>query len=88
MAKTQAQRRPTPKKKSFVAEIEMPQRINYTIIVAGIVTILIGYMVMAAGDDVSPLSVTIGPLILVVGYCVLIPLGIIYRKKKVDAQEA
>jgi hypothetical protein len=88
MAKTQAQRRPVPKKKTFVAEVEMPQRINYTILLAGIVTILVGYMVMAAGDDVSPLSVTIGPLILVVGYCVLIPLGILYRRKKADTQEA
>lgn len=88
MAKTQAQRRPTPKKKSFVAEVEMPQRINYTILLAGIVTILVGYLVMAAGDDVSPLSVTIGPLILVVGYCVLIPLGILYRRRKADTQEA
>ncbi len=88
MAKIQAQRRPQPKKKTFVAEVEMPQRINYTIILAGIVTVIIGYLVMAAGDDVSPLSVTIGPLILVLGYCVLIPLGIIYRRKKADTQQA
>jgi purine-cytosine permease-like protein len=88
MAKTQAQRRPVPKKKTFVAEVEMPQRINYTIIVAGIITILVGYLVMAAGDDVSPLSVTVGPLILVAGYCVLIPLGILYRSKKADSPEA
>ena len=37
---------------------------------------------MAAGDAVSPLSVTISPIILFIGFCVIIPIGIIYKQPK------
>ncbi len=79
MAKT-IQRKPV-KKKGFVAEAELPQKINYMIIVAGVVVVIIGYLVMMAGDAVNPLSVTVAPIILFIGYCIIIPIGIIYKKK-------
>ena len=82
MAKvTQAQTKKKLRKGALVQELELPQKLNYIIIAAGVLTILIGYIVMAAGDDVGPLSVTIAPLILFFGYCVIIPIGIIYRKR-------
>lgn len=79
MAKT-IQRKPV-KKKGFVSEAELPQKINYMIIVAGVVVVIIGYLVMMAGDAVNPLSVTVAPIILFIGYCIIIPIGIIYKKK-------
>jgi hypothetical protein len=85
MAKT-AQRK-SQKKKGFVPEAELPQRVNYMILIAGVITVIIGYMVMIAGDATSPLSVTIAPIILVIGYCGIIPLGIIYKKKIIKAVE-
>jgi len=82
MAKVQQKRRKKSRKKSFVPEAELPQTINYMILVAGIVTVLIGYLVMSTGDATSSSAITIAPIILVLGYCVLIPLGIIYKKKQ------
>ena len=81
MAKTQP-RRKGGRKKQAVPEAELPQRVNYLILIAGVVVVLVGMLVMSAGDDVSPMSVTVAPLLLVLGYCVIIPLGIIYRKKQ------
>ena len=79
MAKT-ITRKPT-KKQGFVPDAELPHKINYMIIIAGVVTVIIGYLVMMAGGTVDPLSITIAPIILVIGYCVIIPIGIIYKKK-------
>lgn len=86
MAKVQS-RKPI-KKKGFSVENELPQRVNYLILLIGIATILVGYLVMNAGDAVSPLSVTVAPIILVIGYCVIVPLGIIYRKKRPETEKA
>lgn len=80
MSKTQSRKQ--TKKKGFIAELELPQRANYIILIAGVAIIILGYIVMSAGDAVSPLSVTVAPIILVIGYCIVVPLGIIYRKKR------
>ena len=46
---------------------------NYIIFGAALVVLGIGYITLAAG------SITLSPILLVLGYCVLIPLAIIYR---------
>ena len=86
MAKIQAQRKQQQKKKSFATEAELPQRENYIILLIGVAVIVFGYAVMASGDAVSPSAVTIAPIILVIGYCIIIPFGIIYKKKKASPQ--
>ncbi|MDH7515073.1 MAG: DUF3098 domain-containing protein [Bacteroidota bacterium] len=75
-------KRKVSKKKAFAQEIELPQRVNYIILLVGVAVILIGYVVMALGSDISPLSVTVAPIILVIGYCLIIPVGILYRRKQ------
>jgi hypothetical protein len=75
------------KKKAFVAEAELPQSTNYLILIAGVLTIIVGYVIMSMGDATSPLAVTVAPIILVIGYCVVVPLGIIYRKKRPQDQK-
>jgi hypothetical protein len=87
MAKVQ-KRRKGSRKQQELPEAELPQRTNYMIIIAGVVVVIIGFLVMSAGDDVSALSVTIAPMILFIGFCVIIPLGIIYRKKDKKAEAA
>ncbi|MBL0174514.1 MAG: DUF3098 domain-containing protein [Ignavibacteria bacterium] len=84
---------PIPQKKraakaAATRQVDLPQKSNYVILIAGVVVILLGYVVMAAGDATSPLSVTVAPIILILGYCVLVPLGIIYRKKSPDQQKS
>lgn len=61
-------------------------RKNFMIIGLGLIIILLGYGAMATGlgDDYAavdgnwnnPLAISIGPLLLVIGYCVVIPYGI------------
>lgn len=44
---------------------------NLALLAAGLVAIILGYVLMSGGDTV------LAPLLLVLGYAVLIPLGII-----------
>lgn len=43
---------------------------NYVLLAAGLLAIVLGYVLLGAGDTVA------APLLLVLGYAVLIPLGI------------
>ena len=82
MAKLQSiQQKKRPVRQAVTRHIDLPQGINYLILCAGIAVILLGYIVMAMGDATSPLSMTVAPIILMLGYCVIVPVGIIYRKK-------
>lgn len=46
-------------------------KINYYFLAAGVIAIALGYVLMSRG------SITLAPLLLVAGYAVLLPLGII-----------
>lgn len=87
MAKVQRKRKGA-KRIIDVPEAELPQRINYLILAAGVLVVIIGFFVMSAGDAVSPLSVTVAPIILFLGFCVIIPIGIIYKPKKTTGEQA
>lgn len=85
MAKMPQQRSPLQKKvvkkRGGTLALAFPEPMNMIIIGLGVLVIVIGYIVMAMGDATSSLSVTIAPVILVIGYCVIIPVGILFRKK-------
>lgn len=56
---------------------------NYYIIGVGILFIIAGYIAMS-GNVVEGFSqLTLSPILLLLGYCVIIPVGIFYRKKEV-----
>jgi hypothetical protein len=46
---------------------------------------VIGYLCLAQGPHDGFLSLTLAPLLLVIGYCVVIPWGIMARDKSVAA---
>lgn len=50
-------------------------KINYYIFGAGLLAIVLGYFTLSQG------SITLAPLLLVLGYCVIIPVAILYRGK-------
>lgn len=54
---------------------------NYTWFGIGIVTIVIGYISLAMG------SITLAPILLVAGYCVIIPISIIMSGEKKKKEE-
>ena len=53
---------------------------NYLIFGIGVLTIIFGYVLMATGDVNSFQSVKLSPFILFIGYVILIPLSIFYKK--------
>jgi hypothetical protein len=54
----------------------------------GLVVIVLGYFAMIEGSVEGFLPLVLAPILLVLGYCVMIPLGIMYRKsRKADASE-
>ena len=58
------------------------ERSNYLIIGAGLLLILVGYLAMLEGSVEGFLPLVVAPILLVLGYCVVIPFGILYRKRK------
>ena len=52
-------------------------RRNVQILVAGVMTILVGYLCLAQPPVDGFLSLTLAPILLVIGYCVLIPIGLL-----------
>jgi hypothetical protein len=55
--------------------------INYWLFALGVAVIIIGYFALAQPPADSFMSLTVAPILLVVGYCVIIPVAILYQKK-------
>lgn len=56
-------------------------RLNLKIFAAGIISIFLGYISLAIGKTNDIWSLSIGPILLVFGYVVLLPLALAYRHK-------
>ncbi len=54
---------------------------NYLIFGIGLLVIALGYVIMATGETTSFQSVKLSPIILFIGYCVIIPASILYKSK-------
>lgn len=58
------------------------ERENYIILGIGLILIVCGYVALS-GDKVEGfVPLTLAPILLIVGYCVVVPVGIMYRKKE------
>ena len=55
--------------------------INYRIFLIGSAVIILGYFTMMQGPHDSFLSLHLSPVLLVLGYCILIPIAILFRPK-------
>ena len=55
---------------------------NYILFAAGIITIILGYVIMALGETYSFQSLSVAPVFLFTGYLILIPVSLIYNKNK------
>ena len=56
-------------------------KINYILFGIGLACLLIGYALMATGAVNSFQSLTLSPILLFMGYVVIIPLALVYREK-------
>ena len=54
---------------------------NYLLFFAGILFIIIGYIIMSSGETYSFQSLSIAPIMLFIGYIILIPASLIYRRR-------
>ncbi len=54
---------------------------NYLLFAVGLVSIAAGYIIMAAGEVNSFQSLTLAPVMLFVGYLVIIPLALVWKDK-------
>jgi len=66
----------TPAKKTKAAMGPDFGKRNYIFLGIGLFLIIVGFIVMGTGD------ITISPIMLVLGYCVAIPLGILLPAQK------
>ena len=60
---------------------------NYILFGIGLALIIVGYLVMAAGEVNSFQSLTLAPIMLFTGYIIVIPAGLIYREKSSDVED-
>ena len=54
---------------------------NIFLIVVGILMLVIGFFCLAQGPAENPVSLTVAPIILVLAYIVVIPIGILWYSK-------
>ena len=58
------------------------ERENFIIMGIGILVIITGYILLSGDTVESFRQLTVAPIFLLVGYCIIIPVGLMYRKKK------
>ena len=56
-------------------------KINYILFGIGLTLIILGYILMGKGEVYSFQSLTLAPIMLFIGYIIVIPASIIYRDK-------
>jgi hypothetical protein len=77
MAKPIKSKRPQRKEITFPLD-----KSNIMIICVGILLLIIGYIFLAENSVDGFLPTTVAPILLVLGYCVVIPYGIIRKPKQ------
>jgi hypothetical protein len=81
--KIKPQAKPTGKVQRPKEKSVLPfTRKNYILFAIGLLVIVLGYVTLGYG------SITLAPILLVLGYCVIIPIAIIINGKKEKPPEA
>ncbi len=88
MAKVSKEKEKLSKRKVKKFEILPLEPINYKIMIAGVLIIIAGYIALGTEPWDGFVALTVAPILLLIGYCVVIPIGIIYRPKKETAAAA
>jgi hypothetical protein len=80
--------RKAPAKRNKAVSFSLPYtRRNVMFFGSGLLTILVGYMCLAQPPVDGFLSLTLAPILLVIGYCVLIPVGLLLGKASVETAD-
>lgn len=57
------------------------ERENFIILGVGLLFIVLGYVALSGNVVEGFRQLTLAPILLLLGYCVIVPIGIMYRKK-------
>lgn len=57
------------------------EKTNYLLFGLGVITIILGFYFMSIGSWNSSESLVVSPILLVIGFVVILPISIFYRKK-------
>jgi hypothetical protein len=71
----------SPKKKIQLLSLPFT-KINYQILAGGILSIVLGYIALAQEPWDGNMPLVVAPILLVLGYCIIIPIGILFRRKE------
>ena len=74
------------RRKSLKNEILPLSKHNFYIIGVGLLVILAGYAAMLEGSVEGFLPLVVAPILLLLGYCVIIPLGILFKKSYLKSE--
>ncbi len=55
---------------------------NLYIFLIAVATLIVGYILMAIGKTYDAMSLYISPIILTIGYVVILPMSILYKRNK------
>lgn len=71
-------KRPTSSSKASSVWSSPWSKENYLMLGIGVAVIVVGFVLLSMGMDQwdNPISVSVAPVVLVIGYCVIIPLAI------------
>lgn len=82
MAKAVKKRSVKTTKKTFESPFSIYwDKTNYILLFAGILFVIVGFYVMSIGEWDSTASLVLSPIILFIGYVIIFPLSILFRKK-------
>lgn len=73
--------RPTAKRSARKDRLPFTKT-NYQILGAALLVIIAGYIALAQKPWDGFLPLVVAPILLLTGYCILVPWGILYRSKK------
>ena len=75
------------RKRKLKKETSLPfTKTNYYIIAVGIALVVLGFIVMGQGSVEGTLPLVVAPILLVIGYCVILPIGILYKRKELQPE--
>ena len=77
-----------PKSTNSLFESWSLSKINYILFGIGLTLIILGYILMGKGEVYSFQSLTLAPIMLFIGYIIVLPASLIYRdKNSLEAEE-
>ncbi len=88
MAKATKEKEKPAKRKVKKIDVLPLEAVNYKILIAGVVVVVLGYIALAMEPWDGFMALTAAPILLVIGYCIIIPVGIMFRKKMPEVAPA